>query len=166
MKVKRPSRRQVLRHLDYTPRTGELTWRLPTSVRVSAGDPAGSLSPYGYVVVGLLSHKLFRSHIVWFLETGRWPRLKIDHKNTCRTDDRIDNLRDVPQKWNNQNIRRPQKNNKAGLLGAYWDPVRQSWFSSIKVAGKTLALGRHLTALKAHQAYLKAKRKHHEGNTL
>lgn len=110
--------------------------------------------------------KLFRSHIVWLLETGSWPKLKIDHKNTNRLDDRIGNLRDVPQKWNNQNLRQAQKNNRSGLLGAYWDPMKGLWFSSIKVEGKTKALGRYKTALQAHRAYVKAKRLYHEGNTL
>lgn len=124
------------------------------------------MSPCGYVLIGLLGHRLFRSHIVWFLEKGFWPRLKMDHKNTDRLDDRINNLRDVPQKWNNQNLREAQKNSRSGLLGAYWDPVRNVWFSTIKVEGRTKALGRYQTALAAHKAYVRAKRKHHEGNTL
>lgn len=162
----RPKRKTLLKHLVYRPATGELFWRVPTSFRVSAGDPAGGVSPFGYVTLRLLGYSLFRSHVVWFLETGAWPKLRIDHKNTDRLDDRIGNLRDVPQKWNNQNLRQAQKNNRSGLLGAYWDPVRNTWFSTIKVDGRTKGLGRYSSALLAHKAYVRAKRKYHEGNTL
>lgn len=166
MKKPRPTREQIEKHLRYEPRTGELFWLHPTSVRVKAGDPAGYVSPYGYVIVRLLNYSLFRSHIVWFIEKGAWPKLTVDHKSTDKLDDRIKNLRDVPQKWNNQNMRKAQRNNRSGLLGAYWCEKRGKWFSSIKVDSRTVGLGRFPTAEQAHRAYLRAKRKYHEGNTL
>ena len=166
MEKTRPTREQITDHLRYVKKDGLLYWRKAPGNRAKVGDLAGSVSPYGYIVVGLLGMKLFRGHIVWFLEKRQWPTLKLDHKDTDRLNDRIANLRDVPQKWNNQNLRSAQKNNQSGLLGAYWDQARHLWFSSIKVEGRTLALGRYPTAEAAHAAYLAAKRKFHEGSTL
>lgn len=45
-------------------------------------------------------------------------RLKIDHYNTDSTDNRIVNLRKIPQKLNTRNGKK-RKNNKSGVTGVY-----------------------------------------------
>ena len=49
---------------------------------------------------------------------GRWPEKTIDHINGCRTDNRIENLREVSQSENMTNTVYPWKPNKdTGLPG-------------------------------------------------
>lgn len=63
------------------------------------GEPVGSISKEGYVRIGVWSNyktKLInRSHIVWYKATGEWPTMMVDHENRVKTDDRIDNLREL-----------------------------------------------------------------------
>ena len=49
---------------------------------------------------------------------GRWPTQQIDHINGCKTDNRIENLREVNNQENHLNMVHPWKPNKdTGLPG-------------------------------------------------
>jgi hypothetical protein len=48
--------------------------------------------------VAVLAHK-----VVWWFHCGSWPTYGIDHRNGDGTDNRIGNLRDVPQSVNMKN---------------------------------------------------------------
>jgi len=43
--------------------------------------------------------------VAWLLVKGEWPKHNIDHRNGNGIDNRIENLRDVPQRQNNKNKR-------------------------------------------------------------
>jgi hypothetical protein len=79
-----------------------------------------------------------------------------------RSDNRLENLREVSQQVNCQNRRKAH--GVSGLLGAH--PHQGRFSSSIRYGGKNHYLGIFDTAEEAHAAYLEAKRKHHEGSTL
>lgn len=44
--------------------------------------------------------RLKRSHIVWFINKGYWPEKELDHKDRNKTNDGIDNLREVTTQFN------------------------------------------------------------------
>ena len=60
--------------------------------------------------------KMHRAIFAWCHD--RWPVLPLDHINGCRTDNRIENLREVSQTENRLNMVHPWKPNKdTGLPG-------------------------------------------------
>lgn len=80
----------------------------------------GSLDQYGYLIIKIKG-KQFKAHrIVWFLCTGQWPSGVIDHINRVKTDNRIENLRDVTQAENCINVAR-KANPDTGYVGIYLD---------------------------------------------
>lgn len=96
--------------------------------------------------------------------TGGWPTNEIDHKNGVKDDNRFGNLRQATHLLNQQNQRKAQRKNKAGLLGVC--AKRNGFMASIKVNGKNKWLGSFSTPELAHAAYVAAKRKFHEGCTI
>jgi hypothetical protein len=157
----------IKERINYDPQTGQLTWKeRDTSLACHKWfneNKAGKLC--GNITVskkdGYAHHRVImecsgeRLHIsaartAWLLMTGDWPNHTIDHINRNSTDQRWENLRDVPQGINNHN-----KNhyvcNKIGLKGVnlhngkYW-----ARFSS---KGITYRLGHFDTPEEAAKAY-------------
>jgi hypothetical protein len=95
---------------------------------------------------------------------GRWPTHNIDHINGDPTDNRLSNLRDVPQATNLQNIRTAHKTSATGLLGA--SPYRGRYRATITASGRQTTVGYFDTAGEAHAAYVAAKRQLHVGGTI
>jgi hypothetical protein len=151
--------------LHYDPLSGLFTWLVSPSSQVRAGDIAGSIDRrHGYICIGIDGRLHFAHRLAWLYMTGEWPRLRVDHRNTVTGDNRFDNLRDVSQGVNLQNQRRPRSTNP--YLGVAWDKSRGKWVAHIKVDGRQRFLGRFDDPMLGHEAYLAAKREHHEGNTL
>ena len=87
--------------LSYDPASGKLRWKRHAGGRAS-GDVAGCYSYTGYIHVNLLG-KMYQAHrIAWAIHYGEWPVTGIDHINGNGTDNRIENLRCVPQAQNNK----------------------------------------------------------------
>ncbi|WP_333906863.1 HNH endonuclease [Delftia acidovorans] len=160
------TREQVLEQLAYDPATGIFT-RTSTrglSDRWKKGQSAGSPVKGAYVQIWLLG-RLYQAHrLAWLVNYGVWPSKHIDHINGNRHDNRIANLRESDDLLNMQNIRKPHKDNKLGVLGVKLYNGR--YVARIYVQGKERSLGSYDTAEEAHQAYLKAKRAMHEGCTI
>jgi hypothetical protein len=83
-----------------------------------------------------------------------------DHRNTCRQDNRRENLRVATNAENNRN-KRLTKDNTSGLKGASWHSRDRKWLSQIQLNGKNVHLGRFDSAEEAHAAYCKAAREFH-----
>jgi hypothetical protein len=74
------------------------------------------------------------------------------------------NLRDVSPRENKQNLRKPNRDNKAGLLGV--SPNGKRWAAQVESNGRKFYLGTYDTPEEAHAKYLVAKRNLHAGCTL
>jgi hypothetical protein len=151
--------------LNYDPVTGHLTW-LDRPSNHCIGNIAGSLRKDGRVLVKINDRTYGAHRICWVLFHGKWPKYEIDHINGDPSDNSIKNLRDVSRTVNQQNRKKAQTNNSSGLLGVYLRANRNNYVAQIRINGKGKYLGSFDTAAEAHQAYLKAKRKHHEGCTI
>jgi hypothetical protein len=91
--------------LSYNENTGILAWKVDKR-SVKKGTIAGSITNSdGYVHVGI-DGKLYQGHrLAWLYTYGAFPTKVIDHINHNRTDNRINNLRDVSVAENNKNRR-------------------------------------------------------------
>ena len=149
---------------NYNPETGVFTRLVSVSDNAKAGDIAGTMNSGGYMKI-VVCGRLYQSHrLAWLYVYGRWPAHEIDHINGIRTDNRIENLRDVIPSTNKQNQRNANSNNKLGLLGV--TRRSQGFHAQIRINGKCTYLGTFPTGEQAHAAYLDAKRKNHSGYML
>ena len=89
--------------LSYDPLDGNIVFTDTRYGAVEIGQVAGHVRKDGYIS---LSHRdqLYMAHrVAWALYYNKWPEHTIDHINRDGTDNRIENLRDVPQAVNNTN---------------------------------------------------------------
>lgn len=92
--------------LEYNPDTGDLIWLKRPSNCVKVGSVARSKTTDGYLAV-CVKGKQYKAHrVAWYLHTGQWPNGTIDHINRVKTDNRIENLRDVSSAENSLNKNR------------------------------------------------------------
>jgi hypothetical protein len=153
--------------LDYDQATGIFRWRVAVARNMHVGDVAGSVSKKsGYRKIKIDYCFYLASRLAWFHVHGRWPSDQMDHKNTIRADDRLENLREATPSLNGQNKRRAMRSNGAGLLGVHTRSDRKTFQARIEVNGKNHHLGSFETAELAHAAYVEAKRRLHPGCTL
>lgn len=150
-----------LSRISYDPTTGEFRWVRPNVGRGRAGGAAGSKRPDGYIRICLDRQYVLAHRLAWFIVHGAWPQFGIDHINGDKSDNRIDNLRDIPQRMNCQNIRKPRGHNKSGYLGVWLHDGRYA--AGITVDGKYISLGGFATPEEASDAYWKAKAVYHKG---
>ena len=161
------SAQSLRKRLHYNPDTGIFVWVESNGRRAYKGSVAGSAGSRGYISISIDGHKYKAHRLAWLYTHGAWPKDCIDHINGNTSDNRIVNLRDVDRTTNQQNIRRAKINNIAsGFLGVKRMQNTSRWYATIKLHGKSIYLGSHATPEEAHHAYLKAKRKLHQGCTI
>ena len=129
-----------------------------------AGTKLGTVSDQGYIKITVHSRYVLAHRLAWLYITGEWPANGIDHKDGNPSNNAFANLRDVTPRINSENQRRARSDNSNGLLGVTNSGAK--FRAGIQISGKKLHLGSFDTPNSAHQAYLSAKRRMHEGNTL
>lgn len=138
--------------------------RIVSAGTKAAGSLVGTLDHDGYLR-GALRGRSYRLHrLAWLYVHGEWPEHEVDHRDGCKTNNRIGNLRLADRRLNAENTVRPRRHNRLGVLGV---AQRNGRFTSrITVAGKTFHLGAFSTMEEARAAYLAAKRGVHLGCTI
>ena len=126
--------------LHYDQESGVFTWKVSTGPRVKAGYIAGSVNGGGYQQITVQSRPYQAHRLAWLYIRGSWPTDQIDHINRIRTDNRIENLRDVSHKQNGQN-RSKSSTNTSGHPGVSWNKQRSKWRAEIKHNQKHIHLG-------------------------
>ena len=91
--------------LSYDPVSGNLVFTDTRCGAVEMGGVAGYLdiSNGGYIRVYHRGEQYMAHRVAWALQYGEWPQHTIDHINKDASDNRLENLRDVPQAVNNTN---------------------------------------------------------------
>lgn len=143
----------------YNPTTGKFTW-VKTSARGVAGSCAGFSTNRKYLRVSVKGIVVLAHRLAWFIHYGVWPSGEIDHVNGIRSDNRIENLRDVPRRGNGQN-RSKAKGVTSKYFGVSWHARDRVWQVSIKLNGKVKYLGSFRNEEQARDAYRDAKKKYH-----
>ena len=131
--------------LNYDPETGALTWKERAEVRPQwngryAGKPAGCVDSHGYLKIGIDGRNYYAHRLAWAIHHGEWPQHQIDHINGDKLDNRIANLRDVPQVVNGRN-QKMAAHNTSGYAGIHWRKSDRRWQAFIKVDRKQRHLG-------------------------
>jgi len=146
--------------LHYDEATGVFTWAASRGGR-RAGMVAGHQDKRGYITIRV-NDRLYLAHrMAWLWATEEWPTGEIDHRNSKRSDNRFDNLRDVNHAINQQNLKTPQRNNNSGFLGV--SKKRDKWRARIQSGDRQVSLGSFKTPEEAYKAYINAKRVLHVG---
>ena len=153
---------EVLSILDYDQETGLFKWKKARHGR-QIGKIAGTKTHNGYIQICITTDKAraYLAHrIAWLYVYGEFPSMAIDHINGIKTDNRIVNLRLATTFQNAHNLRKHKSRSKSGLLGVCTEGNR--YRARIRVHGKDITIGSFSTPEEAHNAYLEAKRKHHD----
>ena len=86
--------------------------------------------------------------------------LQIDHIDTNKSNNRIENLREVTSSQNHMNTKL-RVDNTSGIKGVYWNKPRRKWYSRIRVNGKNTYLGSYSTLEEAEAVVREAREKYH-----
>lgn len=122
-------------------RDGKLYWKKVAhpNKQYLVGKEVGSIHSTGYRHVTWQGkvHKVHR--LIFLLEHGYLPK-EIDHINSNRQDNRLENLRDVTRSENQCN-RFVLKNNTSGYGGVSWHKKSKAWVVRLMKNGKTKIIG-------------------------
>lgn len=97
-----------------------------------AGREAFTRVANGYLRGSIFNRSYAAHRVIWLLHAGEWPHHTIDHINGNRLDNRISNLRDVPNVENSRNVGM-HCNNTSGHQGVDWASFNGKWRARIKV---------------------------------
>lgn len=164
--------------VNYDPETGIFTWKVDRRMGrtgkgklvAAAGKPMGDrTASHNYPQVNIRKNVYLLHRLAFLYMTGEWPKGHVDHKDGGRGNNSWENLRDVPQRVNNQNLRLARVDSNLGVQGVYFDRHGKKikrFRSCVTVDGTVHRLGYFSTPEEAHEAYVTAKRKLHEGCTI
>ena len=155
---------EAKRLFTYDADTGLFIRRVRSGMKGKVGLVAGK-ADQGYVRLRVLGKSFAAHRLAWAWETGAEPSGQIDHINGDRSDNRVENLRDVDAKTNQENLRRAKADNALGVLGVRLRPTGR-YEARLRVDGKPIQIGTFLSSEDAHAAYLAAKRRLHGGCTI
>lgn len=104
--------------LYYNKENGNFYWvgKSSKTSKVKPGSFASKVRSNGYRYVFANGKQVKSCRLAWYFNFGEWPNFQIDHVNGDRSDDRIENLRDVTSSENNKNRKKPNTN-KTGVIG-------------------------------------------------
>lgn len=154
--------------LEYDPETGVFRWLARVRGYFASdrswnswnakhvGAVAGYIMGGGYRVIAVLGVQQLASRLAWLYVRGVWPLGQIDHINGQRDDNRIANLRDVPQ-LDNMHNKCIYSNNTSGAVGVEFYAPTKRWRATIRVNGKRKALGHFIDKAEAIAVRKKAE---------
>jgi hypothetical protein len=154
------TRAQLEARLSYNRETGEFHW-LSSPRSGWVGKRAGSLTNKGYRIIEIDGEPVLTHRLAWFFTYGEWPPHEVDHKNTNRDDNWIDNLRKATKAQNQANAV-TRADNSSGIKGIHWSNKANKWVARIQCNNKRYCLGYFEDLDLAAAAYAKASNDHHQ----
>ena len=114
------------------------------------GKRAGCLTDKGYRRISYKNRQYKEHRLVWKMHYGVDPQLELDHINEDKTDNRIENLREVTTGFNTRRARRSKQGLPAGVC---LDKRTGRYQSQIYRNGRREHLGMFATAQEAAEVY-------------
>lgn len=145
------TQKELKERLQYNENTGIFTW-LKKTKKIKIGAIAGGLNVHGYIIIQINGKPYSAHRLAWLYIHGEWPKNQIDHINGIKNDNRIENLRDIIHRENQQNT---HKHRNGKLVGCNFHKPAKKWQAKIQIKNKDYHLGLYNTELEAHEAYLK-----------
>ena len=106
----------------------------------------------GYIYCDYMKKKYPMQRLVWMKFVGPIPEgMDIDHKNSIRGDNRLENLQVLTRSENNAKQGK-QINNTSGFIGICIDKRDGIWQAGLQINGKRKSIGRFKTAVQAAMA--------------
>lgn len=103
-----------------------------------------------------INNKFYMVHrLIWFLETGKMPTKILDHINGNGRDNRIENLREVTTRQNNQNLKRHRDGRLVGATRIY----NGKWRAAAQLNGKLVVFGIFESEEEANDEYIQELQK-------
>lgn len=134
---------ELLKQLFNYREDGELIQKKKTSIRVCVGDVAGCIFDHGYRLIHIKGKFYYSHRLIWMFHYGYLPENQIDHINRIKSDNRIENLREVTQSCNMRNIGN-LRNNTSGVKGVCFNKRSNKWGVTIQVLSKRKSVGAHI----------------------
>lgn len=125
----------------------------------------GCINSNGYLAAYILKESWTLHRMIWLYVHGYLPK-QLDHIDGDRTNNRLVNLREATPRLNSQNKHAARADSKTGYIGVSKRPNYPRWRARIVIGEKRVALGDFDSPQEARDAYLAAKRRHHEGCTI
>jgi hypothetical protein len=151
------TQKQLKELLRYESKSGHFYWR-HSQGRAKAGQQAGALDAYGYVVIRV-NGALYKAHrLAWLYVHGQFPDGLLDHINRKPHDNRISNLRNVSQSINMHNAK-ARVGSRSKVPGVRWRADRNKWAASIRIGYTQHYLGTFESLEKAIKARKQAEQK-------
>ena len=127
------TQKQIKKLISYNPVDGIVTF-------TRTGKQNDKALQRGYRRITIMGRLYLEHRIVWLYFYGEFPNGQVDHINSVRNDNRIENLRDVNNQENHKN-KTLLSNNKSGITGVGWCGDRMKFRVNITVNLKYIHLG-------------------------
>ncbi len=106
----------------------------------------------GYIAIRIDRHDYLAHRLAWLYIYGRWPKGRLDHRDTNRANNIFENLREATQSQNLANARR-RSDNTSGFKGVSLRKDTGRWAAYVNFEGKRYRLGCFDTKEAASAAY-------------
>lgn len=177
MKFDAPLTADLLRRLlRYEPETGRLFWLLRTAdmfvatkartaahecarwnARYAGREAFTTVNSKGYLKGEIFDRAYLAHRVIWCLVRGVWPSAMLDHRDTVRTNNRFQNLREATRDQNARNRR--SQGGTSQFLGVHRHG--RKWQAAIRSHGSKTYLGSFNSEEAAARAYDAAARQRH-----
>ncbi len=128
---------------DYDEETGDLIRKVvKVSNQTNVGEIVGSISNYGYLQLSIDRTTYLAHRVAWLYTYGYLPENQIDHINQIKTDNKLNNLREVSRQCNVRNTGN-RGDNTSGVKGVCWNKRNSKWMVCINNLGVSLYQGLH-----------------------
>lgn len=142
--------------ISLDPKSGNLAWRVRVNNSVKVGDNIGTKHNKGYKFFRLNKTFDFNHRVVWYLAHGEWPLGEIDHINGDKSDNRLENLRDVTHRQNMWN--KASQKATSVYKGVHWHKGSSKWRATLWTGASKVHLGLFQDEKEAAFAYDHAAR--------